>query len=345
MTPIAHLIGSVPLENADEVFRVVSQSIGQHLKRMPDGETGRRSDWIGFVRRHLGKNPAFEKDESVPWFQFKQWDGKVIREWPLLKFKDGTDPASIQLETGYAEDAKASFSQFEALQTEGIIPQAVKYQACSATPHAISYMYVTPEDQPAFTEIYTAHLIDELQEISRSIPNHKLTYQWDVCQEVLMWEGYFEPYPGFKDDIIRTLAKVGESVLGGIDMGYHLCYGSPLNEHCVQPQDIGNLVEMANELTTAVSRRIDYIHMPVPKDRNDDAYFAPLADLELSADTDLYLGCIHHDDDDGNARKLELARHHADIAGVGSECGWGRGNPENLDAILDAHNTMLTSGL
>ena len=143
MTPIAHLIGSVPLENADEVFRVVSHSIGQHLKRMPDGETGRRSDWIGFVRRHLGKNPAFEKDESVPWFQFKQWDGKVIREWPLLKFKDMTDPASIQLETGYAEDAKASFSQFEALQIEGIIPQAVKYQACSATPHAISYMYVT----------------------------------------------------------------------------------------------------------------------------------------------------------------------------------------------------------
>ena len=39
MTPIAHLIGSVPLESADEVFRKVSQSIGQHVKRMPDGET------------------------------------------------------------------------------------------------------------------------------------------------------------------------------------------------------------------------------------------------------------------------------------------------------------------
>ena len=84
--------------------------------------------------------------------------------------------------------------------------------------------------------------------------------------------------------------------------------------------------------------------MPVPKDRNDKAYFAPLADLELSADTDLYLGCVHHDDHEGNARKLDLARQHIDIAGVGSECGWGRGNPENLSAILDAHNIMLTSG-
>ncbi|MBN06512.1 MAG: hypothetical protein CMM45_01600 [Rhodospirillaceae bacterium] len=344
MTPIAHLIGSVPLESADEVFRKVSQSIGQHVKRMPDGETGRRSDWIGFVRRHLGKNPAFERDENVPWFQFKQWDGKVIREWPLLKIIDGTDHSSIQLETGYAEDAITSFCQFEVLQTEGIIPQTVKYQACSATPHAISYMYITPEDQAAFTEIYTAHLIDEVREISGSIPHHKLAYQWDVCQEVLMWEGYFKSYQGYKDDIIRTLTKVGDAVVGSIDMGYHLCYGSPLDEHCVQPKDIGNLVEMANELTAAVSRRIDYIHMPVPKDRNDEAYFAPLADLELSADTDLYLGCVHHNDHEGNARKLDLARQQTDIAGVGSECGWGRGDPENLNSILDAHNIILNSG-
>ena len=153
-------------------------------------------------------------------------------------------------------------------------------------PHAISYMYITPEDQAAFMKTYTAHLIDEVREISGSIPHHKLAYQWDVCQEVLMWEGYFKSYQGYKDDIIRTLTKVGDAVVGSIDMGYHLCYGSPLDEHCVQPRDIGNLVEMANELTAAVSRRIDYIHMPVPKDRNDEAYFAPLADLELSADTD-----------------------------------------------------------
>ena len=342
MTRIAHLIGSVPLENADEVFRRVSQSIGQYVIRLPDGETGRRADWIGFVRRHLGKNPSFEKDESVPWFQFKQWDGKVIREWPLLKFLDGTDPASIQLETGYSEDAIASFSKFETLQGEGIIPGAIKYQACSATPHAISYMYITPENQKAFTELYTTHLIEEVEKISGSIPHHKLAYQWDVCQEVLMWEGYFDSYPGYQDDIIRTLAKVGDSVAGGIDMGYHLCYGSPLDEHCVQPKDIGNLVELANALMAAVSRRIDYIHLPVPKDRNDDAYFAPLAELELSMGTDLYLGCVHHNDHEGNARKLDLALQHTDIAGIGSECGWGRGNPENLNAILDAHKNLLT---
>ena len=344
MTRIAHLVGSVPLENVGEVFREVVQSVGDHLTRLPDGETGHRADWIGFVRRHLGKNPAFEKDENVPWFQFKQWDGKVIREWPLLKFKDDVEPGSIQLETGYADDAIASFSVFEKLQAKGEIPRHVRYQACSATPQAISYMYITPEDQKVFTELYTNHIIEEVNKISRSIPHDKLAYQWDVCQEVLMWEGYFAPYTGFKDDIIQTLATIGNSVSASIDMGYHLCYGSPLDEHCVQPKDMGNLVEIANSLTAAVSRRINYIHLPVPKDRNDKQYFAPLAELQLSADTDLYLGCIHHGDHKNNAHKLDLAAQQTDIAGIGSECGWGRGNPENLNAILEAHKNLLTSG-
>jgi len=341
MPPIAHLIGSVPLENAEEVFRKVSTSLGEHLIRLPDGETGRRADWIGFVRRHLGKNPNFEKDESVPSFQFKLWDGRVVAEWTLLKFVDGVDLNTVELETGYAEDAIESFTQFEKLQGDGVIPDSVRYQACSATPQAITYMYLTPKDQRAFTDIYTNHLIGEVAKISAAVPHDKLAYQWDVCQEVLMWEGFFDQYEGYKEDIIHTLAKVGDAVEEDIDMGYHLCYGSPQDEHCVQPKDIGSLVEMSNALCSAVSRRIDYIHLPVPKDRNDEVFFAPLADLDLPEETELYLGCVHHGDHEGNAHKLNLASRHTHIAGIGSECGWGRGAPENLDPILDAHNALI----
>lgn len=338
---VAHLIGSVPLENAEQVFRKLSASLGSHLTRLPDGETGRRSDWIGFVRRHLGKHPDFEKDQSVPLFQFKQWDGKVVREWPLLKFGESVDRAAVKLKTGYAEDAMESFAQFEQLQSEGVIPENIRYQACSATPQAISYMYITPADQRDFTELYTAHLIDEVTKISTAVPHDKLAYQWDVCQEVLMWEGYFDQYDGYKEDIIRTLARVGDAVGDDIDMGYHLCYGSPLDEHCIQPRDMRNLVEITNALTAAVSRRINYIHLPVPKDRNDEEYFAPLAALELPAETALYLGCVHHGDHEGNAKKLEIASKYVDVAGIGSECGWGRGNPENLNEILEAHKNFL----
>jgi hypothetical protein len=43
MRPIVHLIGSVPLPDAETVFRTLSQALGLYLKRLPNGETGRRA--------------------------------------------------------------------------------------------------------------------------------------------------------------------------------------------------------------------------------------------------------------------------------------------------------------
>ena len=35
-----HLIGSVPLADAETVFRTVAAALGPHLRYLPDGETG-----------------------------------------------------------------------------------------------------------------------------------------------------------------------------------------------------------------------------------------------------------------------------------------------------------------
>jgi len=43
-----HLVGSVPLANAREVFETVSAELGPCVCRIPDGETGDRSNWIQF---------------------------------------------------------------------------------------------------------------------------------------------------------------------------------------------------------------------------------------------------------------------------------------------------------
>jgi len=44
--PPIHLVGSVPLKNAEEVFRTSNSILGDHLPRIPDGETGNRLQWI-----------------------------------------------------------------------------------------------------------------------------------------------------------------------------------------------------------------------------------------------------------------------------------------------------------
>ena len=64
MRPV-HLVGSVPLRDAREVFTTVSGVLGQRLKRIPDGETGERSDWITWLEPAFADNPSLEKSDEL----------------------------------------------------------------------------------------------------------------------------------------------------------------------------------------------------------------------------------------------------------------------------------------
>ena len=103
--PIVHFVGSIPLPDAERVFRTLAAATGPHLKRLPDGETGIRKTWIRFLQQVLADNPAIEVANDVPPFKFTQWDGKLLREIPRLRVKPGArlDPATIK--TGYADMA------------------------------------------------------------------------------------------------------------------------------------------------------------------------------------------------------------------------------------------------
>jgi hypothetical protein len=52
-----YLVGSVPLASAAEVFETVSAAFGARIRRIPDGETGARSDWITHLRRCFAAIP------------------------------------------------------------------------------------------------------------------------------------------------------------------------------------------------------------------------------------------------------------------------------------------------
>ena len=87
--PIVHFVGSIPLPDAETVFRTLAAAAGPHLKRLPDGETGIRKTWIRFLQDVLADNPAIEVAQDVPPFKFTQWDGKLMREIPRLRIKPG----------------------------------------------------------------------------------------------------------------------------------------------------------------------------------------------------------------------------------------------------------------
>ena len=76
------------------------------------------------------------------------------------------------------------------------------------------------------------------------------------------------------------LLRLGNAVAPAIDLGYHCCYGNFNLKHFVEPIDMGDMVDVVNKVTSALERPVQFIHMPVPIDRSDDAYFAPLRDLK-----------------------------------------------------------------
>jgi hypothetical protein len=336
--PIVHLVGSIPLPDAETVFRTVSQAVGPHLVRIPDGETGIRKTWIRFLQDVLAANPAIELASDVPPFRFVQWDGKLVREIPRLRLKPGATPDPDRFITGYADMAIESWGTFDRLQTAGIIPANVKFQISLPTPIAPTYNNMVPQDRPRLLPALTWHFIGEVTKIAAALPNDRIAVQWDVCQEVLAWEGYYDQGPvDFRDETIGVLTTIGDAVPAAIELGYHLCYGSPADEHLVQPRDAGIMVEIANAIVGAVKRPIQFFHMPVPKGRIDDDYYRPLAGLRLGAGTELYLGLIHHNDAAGDATRLAVARRHVRVDGIGTECGMARGDPARLAALLAAH--------
>ncbi|HTT81785.1 MAG TPA: hypothetical protein VMF86_19135, partial [Stellaceae bacterium] len=229
--PIVHFVGSIPLPDAETVFRTLSAATGPYLKRLPDGETGIRKTWIRFLQQVLADNPAIEVAHDVPPFQFTQWDGKLIREIARLRVKPGATPDPATFHTGYADMATQSWALFERLQREGAIPQGVKFQVSLPTPIAPVYNNMVPSDRPRILPALTQHLTGEVAAIARAVPNDRLAVQWDVCQEVLAWEGYYDRGPvDFRDETIAVLREIGDAVPEPVELGYHLCYGSPQDE-------------------------------------------------------------------------------------------------------------------
>src|SRR5205807_1662009 len=83
-------------------------------------------------------------------------------------------------------------------------------------------------DRPMLLPALTEHLIGEVEKIAGAIPSDRLAVQWDVCQEVLAWEGYYEEGPvDFRSETLAFLTEIGDAVPAAIELGYHLCYGGP----------------------------------------------------------------------------------------------------------------------
>jgi hypothetical protein len=331
-----HLVGSIGLDTVEEVFRTVGGMLGPHLCRIPDGEVGGRKLWISWQYPLLRASTYLRPDPS----------GAVrpTNRFQLLTLAEGVAPSDVRFgELGYAREARASYLDFIAAREKGELPKDIRFQVCLPTPFAVVGSVVLADALPAVEAAYEKAMLGEVASLCRHIPHGDLCIQWDVCNEMVVWDGQKtdavphadEP----RDALLARMQRLCAAIPDDVQLGLHLCYGDFAGRHFVEPKDASRMVEFANALAETIDHPLAYIHMPVPVERSDDAFHRPLAGLKLGAGTQLFLGVVHAKDGvEGTRARIAAARRYAPDFGIATECGMARArSEETVRTLLKIH--------
>jgi hypothetical protein len=334
-----HLVGSVPLHNAREVFATVSGVLGSRLKRIPDGETGERSDWITWLEPAFSENPALEKSDEL--FRVHATGTARIR----YRLRSGKSVDDVRFDNlFYADIARASYDEFSALKREGVVPKGCRFQIDLVPAHSVIWLFLQDDLHAPLDPVYNDALKREIDKIATALPHSEVAIQFDVASAVFARLQRREPnaYGKTRAEMLKSfsaiLTDLADRVPPDVELLFHFCYGDSNHRHVVEPTDMGDMVDLANRLCADIKRGVHLIHMPVPRNRSDDSYFEPLARLRLNPETELSLGLVHFTDGAAGTRKrLVAAERHAKAFSIATECGFGRRDPKTILELLRIH--------
>jgi hypothetical protein len=341
-----HFTGSFPAADAEAAFRTISGALGDRLRRIPDGETGRPGFVITQTSVFAG-HPDFTATQAP--------HHPVFADMTVYTPRDGVDASTLRFDhgaLGYARDARDSYDIFRRLKAEQVIPERVRFQVSLPTPGTVLSIVLAPSAVPLVEPAYEAALLAEVDEIIEMVPADELAIQWDAPTEVHILSGVTSMEPWWTDvraGVVERLGRLGSRVPAPVELGYHLCfhsadplmakeYGLPegmrIERNSTLP-DASLWADLIPELCAKVDRSMNFIHLPVPRSVDDD-YLAPLGQVELPPGLDLYLGLAYYADGvEGTRRRLETAQRAVREFGVSTPCGWGPRRPETIPPLLD----------
>lgn len=332
------MVGSVPFDTAEEVFRACGRHVGDYISSVPDGEFGPRTSWIGYLARdvydgHPEIDTLSKLDESKP-TSLKDQSNKWV-------FKLKKQPKPPRLVTGYAKIALDSYRVLQRVRAAGEIRNDVRFQVCFPSTYSafISY-FDDPADWPSMASAYEDAVRRDIAEILSVVPADDLVIQFDVCvelrdmQNALPWS---PPRETKFDETISAVTRLSSNVPEGALLGLHWCYGTLGGWPMVRIEDLDLCTRLTNAAAAGIARRVDYVHMPVLRQAGD-RYFEPVRDLNASG-TKVYLGLIHHSDGiEGFKDRLAIARRYINgDFGVASVCGYGRLSAAETRTAFEVH--------
>ena len=340
-----HFNGGVNLADTESVMREIAKRVPAGVRRIPDGETGPRQQWIFFQLEKFWQTPGLEQAEA------KDQLSPGSEQMPKVRLADGVEPDDVRWPNlGYADAYLESFKTFHRLRDAGVVASDIRFQVEYPTPLASINGWVVPEDQDRLEPSYEQALFADLDRLLAALPHDDVAVQWDVAVEFAILEGGFDAtesqsFERIVERLVRCLGRVPADVPAGL----HLCYGDYKHQHFKQPESLEMQVRVSNAVTSQASRPVNWIAFTVPQNRQDEPFFAPLNALAPSSETEIYLALVpYHVAEQEPGTTEEQVRvvdqYLADTEwGICTECGMARAEREDIPALLDLHREIIAT--
>lgn len=231
-----HLVGSVPLPDAESVFRQCLAAVPpSRLKRIPDGETGDRQLFTTFQAGAFDAYPAMKVEfiHNAP-VNNKDFTPEQVDEGiEVLR--------NANIETGYDTNAITNYDVFRRLRDEGVVPKGVKFQVSVPTVANVIVPFVQRAFLRRVEPIYEQALFKAVRHIQDAIPHEDLAFQLDIALDTAFWEAtnpetvkendglqWFQPWfeGDVKDYCTKYIVRFCDQVDQDVEVGMHNCYGT-----------------------------------------------------------------------------------------------------------------------
>jgi hypothetical protein len=339
MTRSAHLVGSIPADDAADAMGLALDRLGGSLRSLPDGETGERHHWIIHIIDALRSHPDLELKKEGDWSDYDRT--------PVLRVRRGHTLRGSSLDFGHVASFEESWPVFTRLRDQQGDP-ALAFQA--GVPGDLDMALFTLGPLGAFRHraAFREATVREIREVFRRA-GKDVVFQVEVPAELIFVARMPGPLqPLMASFLARGVARLAREAPAGARFGIHLCLGDMNHRALGKMSDARPVVLLANAIVRSwpAGRPLEYVHAPfaaaqeVP--RTDASWYAPLQQLRLPSETRFVAGFVHEDQGLDEQRRLRTLIEHnvGRQVDVSTSCGLGRRARPAATAALERTATL-----
>ena len=330
----AHLVGSLPGQDAEEAMRGALKRLSPWLTRLPDGETGDRRNWILHIIEGFRSHPDLELVKAGDWSDYDRT--------PRFRIRKGHRLFGASLDLGYLTAVESSLPAFDRVRTE-FGHADLSFQVGIPGDFDMAMFTLGPAGALRHRSPFTEATVGQIRRIG-SVLGERAVFQIEIPAElVLLARVPARARPAAARLIGGRVAALAAGAQAGTRFGVHLCLGDMNHRALGRLADARPLVALANAIAAAwpTDRPLEFIHAPLAAADNppslNPSFYAPLAQLSIARGVRFVAGFAHEDQslEDQLQIRTMVDQEVGRPCDISTACGLGRRDAAAGVAALD----------